>query len=109
MNALKAMLPEMDPQSSSIPRGATDLKNGYVLLPKRDRHPIKVTPHEDQTISAYLGQPVAPKVRRWARLRLPNGQVARSQFTELERAPEKVRMARNVKVSFQFSGFISFI
>ena len=100
MNALKAMLPELDPQSSSIPRGATDLRNGYVLLPKRDRYPTKVTTEEQRVITAYLGHPVVLKLRRWARLRLPNGQVARSQFTELVKAPENVRMARNVKVFF---------
>ncbi|KAF8141643.1 hypothetical protein EV363DRAFT_1151144 [Boletus edulis] len=98
MNALKAMLPELDPQSSSIPRGATNLRNGYVLLPKRDRYPTDITTDEKRVITAYLGHPTAPKLRRWARLRLPNGQVARSQFTELVKAPENVRMARNIKV-----------
>ena len=93
MNALKAMLPELDPESSSIPRGATDLSNDYVLLPKRDRYPTKVATDEQRVIAAYLGHLVVPKLCRWARLRLPNGQVARSQFTELVKAPENVRMA----------------
>ncbi|KAF8547154.1 hypothetical protein OG21DRAFT_1383712, partial [Imleria badia] len=31
-------------------------------------------------------------------LRLPNGQIAHSEFTELEKPQEEVRMARNVKV-----------
>ena len=98
MNALKAMLPELDPQNSSIPCGATDLKNDYVLLPKCDCYPTKVATDEQRVIEAYLSHPAVPKLHRWAWLRLPNGQVARSQFTELGKAPENVRMARNVKV-----------
>jgi hypothetical protein len=93
MNTLKAMLPELDPQSSSIPRGATDLRNDYVLLPKRDRYPTKIVTDEQHVIAAYLGHPAVPKLRRWAWLRLPNGQVACSQFMELVKAPENVRMA----------------
>jgi hypothetical protein len=40
-----------------------------------------------------------PKLRRWARLRLPNGQIARSAWKEKQKALDKVRMARNVRVS----------
>jgi hypothetical protein len=39
-----------------------------------------------------------PKVTRWARLRLLNGQVARSQWKESIKPLGKVRIARNVKV-----------
>ena len=41
-----------------------------------------------------------PMVTKWARLRLPNGQIARSAWKEKEKA--KVRIARNVKVSTKF-------
>ena len=57
MNALKAMLPELNPQSSSIPRGATDLRNGYILLLKHDCYPTKVMTEEQRVITAYLGHP----------------------------------------------------
>jgi hypothetical protein len=40
-----------------------------------------------------------PKIARWARLRLPNGQVARSRWKETQKPLNKVRMSRNVKVS----------
>ena len=102
MNALKAMLPELDPQSSSIPCGATDLKNDYILLPKHDYYPTKVATDKQCVIEAYLSHlalPV-PKLRCWAWLCLPNGQVACSQFMELGKAPENVRMAQNIKVLF---------
>jgi hypothetical protein len=36
-------------------------------------------------------------VRRWARLRLPNGQVARSMWKESLKPLTKIRIARNVK------------
>jgi hypothetical protein len=42
-----------------------------------------------------------PKIARWARLRLPTGQVARSAWKEKEKAAEKIRRARCVKVSRQ--------
>ncbi|KAI6000689.1 hypothetical protein EDD15DRAFT_2140607, partial [Pisolithus albus] len=35
----------------------------------------------------------------WARLRLPNGQIARSEYQELQKAPEEIRMAQNIKIS----------
>jgi hypothetical protein len=38
-------------------------------------------------------------VDRFARLLLPNGQIARSWWHEKKRPAEKVRIARNVKVS----------
>ncbi|KAJ6493798.1 hypothetical protein DFH09DRAFT_826544, partial [Mycena vulgaris] len=37
---------------------------------------------------------------RWARLRLPNGQIARSAWKEHRRPLHKVRMARNVKILY---------
>jgi hypothetical protein len=39
------------------------------------------------------------KMRRWARLRLPNGQIARSAWKLTLKPLAKLRMARNVKVS----------
>ena len=40
-----------------------------------------------------------PRVIRWARLQLPNGQIAHSAWKEKLKDLEAVRMARNVKVS----------
>ena len=61
---------------------------------------------ERQAFSDYLKNTHAlqvperwsPEVVRWAQLRLPNGQVARSAWKEKLKPLEKVRMARNVKV-----------
>ena len=40
-----------------------------------------------------------PNIARWARLRLPNRQIARSKWKEGMKALDKIRIARNVKVS----------
>ena len=92
------MLPHLDSLPTSIPCGAAVLQNGYVLLPKRNSHPMQVTDQEVEAIAAYVQQPMYRKVRRWGCLCLPNGQIARSKYTELQRPQEEVRMARNVKV-----------
>lgn len=41
-------------------------------------------------------------LRRWGRLRLPNGQVVRSVYSEKERS-ERTRVSRNVKVTLPLS------
>ena len=46
-----------------------------------------------------LGPHFCPKIARWARLRLPNGQVARSRWKESHKPLNKIRVSRNVKVS----------
>ena len=98
VNALKAMIPHLDPPENTNPRASADLGNSYTLLAKRDKYITMVHGDEARVIAHYLGLPHAPKIRRWARLRLPNGQIARSEYQELQRAPENVCMARNVKV-----------
>ncbi|KAI6004299.1 hypothetical protein EDD15DRAFT_2156968 [Pisolithus albus] len=101
------MLPHLDPPENTNPRASADLGNGYVLLAKRDRYPTTIYGEEARVIAEYLNLPHAPKIRRWARLRLPNGQIVRSQFQELQKAPEDVRMARNVKVSLNGGEWIA--
>ena len=67
-------------------------------------------PCKKQAFAAYLNDAHAlqvadnwsPGVARWARLRLPNGQVAQSSWKEQLKPLEKVRMAHNVKVCILF-------
>ena len=100
VNALKAMIPDLDlTGEGDNPRASEDLGNGYVLLPKCDKRPIKVHGPEAQIISQYAGQPKILHIRRWGRLRLPNGQIAHSEFVESQKPLEELRMARNVVVS----------
>jgi hypothetical protein len=105
INALKAMIPDLD-QAKSLPRGSKDLGDGYVLLRAMDqtfRHPRQC---ESVAIRHFLTaaglDTISPEftisIRKWARLSLPNGQIARSYWKEKEKQAERVRMARNVKV-----------
>lgn len=104
INAIKAFIPCIEPLSSALPRGSQDLGQGYVLLRRRERSPHATRTCEANAILSYLTAneihvTSAPPVTRWARLRLPNGQVARSAWKEnaMTRQP---RIARMVKVHF---------
>jgi len=109
-NALKAMVPDLDPPLP-LPRGSIALDNSFVLLRAIDNIPRPVRPPEAVAINRYLREAGGMeqdesemRVTRWARLRLPNGQVARSAWKEHLKALKQVRMARNVKVySFHFN------
>ena len=106
LNAIKAMLPELDPPKP-LPKVAEIVGNGYVPLHKRERAARSVTPAERIALREFVtskGIPIPdewyehPKVSRWARVRLPNGQIARSLWKEGGTSLTKLRMARNVKV-----------
>ncbi len=107
VNALKAMIPALaDP--SPLPNTAVILGEGYVLLRARQRYREGVRDAEGVAIRAYveahgvhLNDPRwAPVVRRWARLLLPNGQIARTAWKEreIEGKGRDLRRSRMVKV-----------
>ncbi|KAJ7669957.1 hypothetical protein DFH06DRAFT_1372493 [Mycena polygramma] len=104
LNALKAMIPDLnfdDNDKPKFPRGSKNLGNGFVLLRARDEWPHKILGAQALAIRKFLDAEDVPgelTVKRWARLRLPNGQIARSGWKEWQKDLEKVRMARNVKV-----------
>ncbi|KAG6913570.1 hypothetical protein DXG01_005857 [Tephrocybe rancida] len=99
VNALKVIVPDfLDPPS--LPQGSIPLGSGYVLLHRRQRGASKYTPTETVALVEYIRR-VSPgavphlHVRRWGRLQLPNGQVARSTWVEETRS--SYQMASNVK------------
>ena len=98
------MVPDLDPPPPPLPRGAIDLGQGYALLRAQDRYTRLMHPQEASALLRYLGgvpensDSWCPKVTRWARLRLPNGQVAGSRWKESIKPLGKIRIARNVKV-----------
>jgi hypothetical protein len=106
VNALKAILPELDEPKNLLPRGALDLHGGYVLLRAREPSPSLMTDSAAVALRGYYeeqGQPLTDggtsyRVVRWARLRIPTGQVARSAWKERLKSARNVRMARNVKL-----------
>ncbi len=113
VNALKAMIPYLDPDEHPLPRGAEDLGGGFVLLRAAEENPSAVTLAEGEVLRRYLeGAHVElssewiPRVARWARLRLPNGQVARSLWKEARKPLSRLRIARNVKVNIGISDYL---
>lgn len=108
MNALKCMLPDLDPPAR-LPTGAKDLGDGYVLLRAYDNKGCTMTHEESRALIEYLRQ-TAPElsqdaaaqhtfVNKWARLYVPNGQTARSAWKERINESKR-RVSRNVKVYY---------
>ena len=74
VNALKVMVPDLDPPPPTLPRGAIDLGQGYALLCAQDRYARLMHPQEASALLCYLGGvPESSdswwlKVTRWAHL-----------------------------------------
>lgn len=105
VNALMAMIPNLQQTPSALPRGGLDLAEGFALLRAQDRYDRTMRPCEAQSLATFIrnlnGTEMGsdcPKITRWARLRLPNGQVARSRWKEAQKPLKKIRTSRNVKV-----------
>ncbi|KIJ95896.1 hypothetical protein K443DRAFT_134296 [Laccaria amethystina LaAM-08-1] len=95
-SALKAVCPELDDDVPQLPRYAQDLGAGYVLLCPREKMASKFS-----EVELEVTKQVCNKERRqkWGRLQLPNGQTARSLFSETRRIEESTRILRNVKIT----------
>ncbi|KAH7903077.1 hypothetical protein BJ138DRAFT_1138795 [Hygrophoropsis aurantiaca] len=112
VNALKVLIPALDPPDNLLPRGAIDLGGGFVLLNRKERTPnvmrqceVAATLAYIQTQGIIIPAEMCPKITRWARLRLPNGQIARSAWKE-QSMTRQPRMSRNVKM--RLNGFQAF-
>jgi hypothetical protein len=102
-NALYAMIPDLEvdkPSEPGLPRGAKDLGGGFVLLRARDRSPHTLRGCEADALRAFLRTTASGtiSVHRWAKLRIPTGQICYSGWKEKEKPLLKRRTARNVKV-----------
>ena len=109
VNALKAMIPELEQDMKKLPRGAIDLGNGYVLLRARDETAQELSGDKETAIRTYFQTVLGDleidthlRVTRWSRLRLPNGQIARSAWKENLKAIKHLRIARQVAVRYYF-------
>lgn len=107
INALKHMLPSLDRDEDFLPGGAVDLGDGFILR-GQDEKSRPLQPCEAEAVKTLMQQlhvqqsdswMASPVLRRWARLRLPSGQIARCLWKEGARELNDVRMSRNVKVS----------
>ena len=95
-NALKALCPELDKTSAPfLPRLSHDLGQGSVLLQPRDRYMKNLQGAQQLAVQDAVGN---SSLRKWGRLRLPNGQVARSVYSESRRGGPNTRNTRNIKV-----------
>ncbi|KAJ7574951.1 hypothetical protein C8J56DRAFT_1064098 [Mycena floridula] len=105
VNAIKAMVPDIKPPETS-PAYAEDLGGGFILLPKQDTVPRVMEPCEATALNTYLTRTYGANghreevhlVRKWGRLKLPTGQIARSLWCEKGRRLSRLRISRNVKV-----------
>jgi len=104
VNALKAMIPSLV-KDSADPRGSQDIGGGYILLFAKDETMRTLRGAAATAVREYMHQVTredltnwVPQVRRWARLRLPTGQIARSAWKEKLKPLQKIRMSRNVRV-----------
>jgi hypothetical protein len=98
VNTLLSVIPELDEPPKGLPEGAVDLGEGFALLRKRDKTSKNAVGVYAHAITTFLGDRPLPRIKRWARLRLPNGQIARSAWRETLKPIEQTRMSRNVKV-----------
>ncbi|KAJ7050237.1 hypothetical protein C8F01DRAFT_1000994 [Mycena amicta] len=103
VNALKSIAPELVPDENKLPPRAVDLHNDYVLLVKRDDHPQQILDTTGDVLKEFVEMKVdqgfpedwAPSVSRYARLWIPNGQIAKSAWKEKCQSLQNVRMAHN--------------
>lgn len=103
INALVAIWPEIEHKKHD-PYGSLDLGQGYLLLRPKDEAPHILSDEERTAISTFFADLADPQhterrsVYRWGRLQIPTGQVARSQWKEVDRSSKQGRTDRNVKV-----------
>ena len=100
---MHALAPELIPKESRLPHGAIELGEGYCLLGPGDCRLFEGAELDAYNcfvaLQGWRTRETNLSVYCFARLRLPNAQEARCLWHELKREDEKVRRARNVKVS----------
>ena len=102
INSLLAMWPQIGHKQRQ-PRGSIDLGGGFILLGPTDDKPHDLSPSEHAALNSHQTRsgsdaPTPRSVHRWARLQLPNGQVARSHWKEVVRSQRVARTDRMLKV-----------
>jgi len=104
INAIVTMWPSFE-KIKGNPHGSIDLHDGYLLLgPKEDAGPHHISQIEETALDVFCsgrqdsGDIDRKSVYRWARLKLPTEQIARSRWRELERCSDMARTDRNIKV-----------
>ncbi|EIW75401.1 hypothetical protein CONPUDRAFT_65682, partial [Coniophora puteana RWD-64-598 SS2] len=101
MNALKAMYPMLETsKDDQDPSGSISLGGGYVFLFKKERtNLLSLRESERAAILSFFGAPLV-RILRWARLKIPTGQIARSRWGEAANS-RCTRRSRNVKIVYE--------
>ena len=95
INALKAMMPNLDIDGSTeedLPQGCKDVGQGYLLLRAREEEARPLRDCEAKALRDFLDIPADTteiRVRRWAKLHILTGQNCYSAWKELEKPLEK--------------------
>ena len=103
INALTSVWPELKKPNNN-PQGLKDLGEDYLLLGPKDMCLYHLSQGEQRALDTFFsGYPGAKDinqctVHRWGHLKLPNGQVTRSQWKEAECCSDMLQMDCNVKV-----------
>ncbi|KAF8874896.1 hypothetical protein BD779DRAFT_1450538, partial [Infundibulicybe gibba] len=116
MNAIQSMLPDYPLVGPAAPpRGSINLGDGYHLLCACDKVLREVSPREATAIKGYWAEKGWPNldgwmkaVKRWGRLQLPNGQIARSCWAEnrTRRALRKTTVTKACTFPTRFKYYI---
>jgi hypothetical protein len=105
-NCLTAMYPHLSIDvEKALPQGARDLGNGYALLRPHDRTSRSMSAAEANALTEFWRSKEWPnsesfsgQIVRWGRAKLPNGQVARSVWSEGRSTRADRRRASIIKV-----------
>ena len=96
INAIKVICPELDEDLvKHLPQYSCDLGEGYIVLRPREK---VAQGFSDRQLQAVREVCEKQKRQKWGRLQLPNGQIARSLYSEKQRNSTQTRISRNVKV-----------
>ncbi|EIW78817.1 hypothetical protein CONPUDRAFT_59151 [Coniophora puteana RWD-64-598 SS2] len=101
MNALKAMYPSLAPSKDERdPTGSVSLGGGYTFLFKKDKKSLGSLRECERAIILEFTRVALVRIIRWARLKLPTGQIARSLWGESLNT-RCTRRSRNVKILYE--------
>ena len=101
INALLAALPDLNNSQPVHPRTTVNLGKGFVLLHKQDKNLVYPFHGTGGAVWEFLGCDGILKIKRWGRLKLPNGQISQSAWRETQKCgSEKLHISQMVKVWF---------
>ncbi|EDR02845.1 uncharacterized protein LACBIDRAFT_307984 [Laccaria bicolor S238N-H82] len=104
--------PQLERETKSL-QVAEDIGDGYKFLQAQEEYGHVITGAAGIIIKKYFEDQetahgndipmnwIGPKVRRWARLQLPTGEIACCAWKEKQTAPQDVRRAHYVKLSLE--------